>query len=666
LGISRALFGFCVSVSLASIGAAQAQPAGGKFSFDLDREPIASLDGEWRFHPGDDPLWSQPDFDDNGWTLIGTGQSWYTQGFPHLDGFAWYRATIQIPDKPQDLSLLVPYVVTSYQVFADGQLLGGVGAMPPEKHPVGQFRVWAVYHLPPTTSHTRTVVLAFRVWHSHIWQDFIGGEINDGLRLGSTPLIEQRKATERIRFLWSNGAAFCLALIAFLAACAALGFWRKYRSEKEYAWFAAAQFLYVIVTVLNASKRQMVVDVAEFDLAFGILTAAWGWTTMCFFRILLGGRRDWLFRVILGCFAALALLSILESFPVLIGHDSSPFSIVLMNESNDVLTVVPYFWVVGLLLHRAVQGRFDARLLLAPVLLQQLAQLVDNLNWIFIFVVGHQPAAYHFFYSFWQWPFPISIPNICDLYFFAGMLSIFVLRFLRTSRVEDAHQREFEAARTVQEVLIPHDTPVLPGFTVETVYLPAGVVGGDFFQVLPVADGVLAVVGDVSGKGMAAAMTVSLLVGTFRTLAHYTQSPGEILAAMNQRMLGRNSGGFTTCLVLTASPAGILTVANAGHIPPYVAGKELHVENGLPLGLSAATVYEESSFHFGPGQQLTLMTDGVVEARSATGELFGFERTAAISAHPAENIAHAAQQFGQEDDITVLTLTFASVEVFHA
>jgi len=666
LGISRALVGFCVSVSLASACAAQAQPTGGKFSFDLDREPIALLDGQWRFHPGDDPRWSQPNFDDNNWTLIRTGQSWYTQGFPHLDGFAWYRATIQIPDKPQDLSLLVPYVVTSYQVFANGQLLGGVGAMPPSHHPIGQFRVWAVYHLPQTTSHTRTVVLAFRVWHSHLWQDFIGGEINDGLRLGATPLIEQRKATERVRFLWSNGAVYCLALIAFLAACAALGFWRKHRSEKEYAWFAAAQFLYVIFMVLNASRRQMVVDVVEFDLAAGILMASWGWTTMCFFRILLGGRGDWLFRVILGCYAALAFLSILEAVAALIVPESLPFSIALMNESSSVLTVIPYFWVVGLLLHRAVQGRFDARLLLAPVLLQQLALLADNLHWIFIFVVGHEPAAYHFFYSLWQWPFPISIPNICDLYFFAGMLSIFVLRFLRTSRVEDAHQREFEAARTVQQVLIPHDTPVLPGFAVETVYLPAGVVGGDFFQVLPVGGGALAVVGDVSGKGIAAAMTVSLLVGTFRTLAHYTQSPGEILAAMNQRMLGRNNGGFTTCLVLTASPAGILTVANAGHIPPYVAGKELHVENGLPLGLSAATVYEESSFHFGPGQQLTLMTDGVVEARSATGELFGFDRTAAISTQTAEEIARAAQSFGQEDDITVLTLQFAGSEVMLA
>jgi len=131
-------------------------------------------------------------------------------------------------------------------------------------------------------------------------------------------------------------------------------------------------------------------------------------------------------------------------------------------------------------------------------------------------------------------------------------------------------------------------------------------------------------------------------------------------------MLARSHGGFTTCLVLRVDADGAVNLANAGHIAPYLAGEELHVENGLPLGLSASAVYEESSFRFGPGQQLTLMTDGVVEARSASGELFGFERTAAIGNQSAEAIALAAQQFGQEDDITVLTLKFAGSEVMLA
>ena len=144
---------------------------------------------------------------------------------------------------------------------------------------------------------------------------------------------------------------------------------------------------------------------------------------------------------------------------------------------------------------------------------------------------------------------------------------------------------------------------------------------------------------------MPAAMTVALLVGAFRTLTDYTQDPGEILAAMNQRMLARSSGGFTTCLVLRADVDGMLTVANTGHIAPYLAGKELLIENGLPLGLSAHTIYAESTFQLAAGEQLTLLTDGVVEARDKTGALFGFERTARLSVEPAEAIARTAQAF---------------------
>jgi serine phosphatase RsbU (regulator of sigma subunit) len=217
----------------------------------------------------------------------------------------------------------------------------------------------------------------------------------------------------------------------------------------------------------------------------------------------------------------------------------------------------------------------------------------------------------------------------------------------------------------VQQVLIPDEIPSVPGFKIESVYRPAGQVGGDFFQILPMTGGgVLVVIGDVSGKGMPAAMTASLLVGTFRTLAHYTASPGEILAAMNRRMLARSHGGFTTCLVLRADPDGKFTIANAGHISPYLDGKELPLDNGLPLGLDADTTYPESACQLPPSGQLTLITDGVVEARSKTGTLYGFERTAALSVQPAETIAQTAQEFGQDDDITVITLTSAPVPAF--
>ena len=264
----------------------------------------------------------------------------------------------------------------------------------------------------------------------------------------------------------------------------------------------------------------------------------------------------------------------------------------------------------------------------------------------------------------WHWQY-----TICTL----SVLGIVTLAILARDLIHDRRDKERMAAelaagRAVQQVLIPEDSPTIPGFNIQSVYKPFGEVGGDFFQVLPLnsylgAGGALVIIGDVSGKGMPAAMTVSLLVGTVRTLAHYTQSPGEILAAMNQRMLARSHGGFTTCLVLRADADGTLTIANAGHIAPYLAGKELLLESGLPLGISADTIYAEATFKLSSGQQLTLLTDGVIEARDEAGALFGFEPAAALSTRPAEAIALAAQAFGQEDDITVLTVARTALAV---
>jgi serine phosphatase RsbU (regulator of sigma subunit) len=264
-------------------------------------------------------------------------------------------------------------------------------------------------------------------------------------------------------------------------------------------------------------------------------------------------------------------------------------------------------------------------------------------------------------------------PRLLELRAFGVISAIIALVALllrdqqRTARERAELAGEMRAARAVQQVIVPEAIPSVPGFNLEGVYKPAGEVGGDFFQIIATPrGGVLAVIGDVSGKGMPAAMAVSLLVGTFRTLAHYTQSPSEILAATNQRMIGRSGGGFTTCLVVRADPGGSLAVANAGHLAPYVNGEEIKIENGLPLGLAADTKYTESTITLAPGAQLTLVTDGVVEARNSGGELFGFERTRTISGQSAESIAQTAQNYGQEDDITVLTLTFAPVAVAHA
>jgi hypothetical protein len=237
-------------------------------------------------------------------------------------------------------------------------------------------------------------------------------------------------------------------------------------------------------------------------------------------------------------------------------------------------------------------------------------------------------------------------------------------RVLMRDRIEKHRlATELEAAKAVQQVLVPEEIPEVEGLAISAVYRPFGEVGGDFFQILPIADsGALVVIGDVSGKGMQAAMMVSLLLGKLQVLVESTTSPAAILEGMNHRLQGRSGGGFTTCLVLRVDGDGLATVANAGHITPYCDGREIAVEGGLPLGLTESAKYSETTFRLERGAQLTLVTDGVVEARSSTGELLGFERTAALSVGTAEAIAGAAQAFGQDDDITVLTVRFAGSE----
>jgi len=125
-------------------------------------------------------------------------------------------------------------------------------------------------------------------------------------------------------------------------------------------------------------------------------------------------------------------------------------------------------------------------------------------------------------------------------------------------------------------------------------------------------------------------LTVSAIVGSLRMLPNHT--PVEILRELNHSLAGNLRGGFVTCLAARIHADGAVALANAGHLPPYRDGEEILLPPSLPLGITA---------------------------QSPTGELFGFERTGSISRQSAQEIADVAQAFGQEDDITVLTLQFA-------
>jgi hypothetical protein len=255
-------------------------------------------------------------------------------------------------------------------------------------------------------------------------------------------------------------------------------------------------------------------------------------------------------------------------------------------------------------------------------------------------------------------PFPIYL--LSSTFLFLSIVYAVYRYSVDQSKRQGAIEQEFKSAQELQRILIPETLPPLPGFAVTSAYRPAQEVGGDFFQLIAKSEGsALFILGDVSGKGLKAAMTVSLIVGTVRTLAEIFDDPAEILSRLNRRLHNRLQQGFVTCLILRLDPEGTCTFANAGHLPPFLNHHELNVPPALPLGLVASASYEETTIHLDIDDRLTLYTDGLLEARNATGELFSFERLQTLLATKpdAKKATDAAVSFGQDDDITVLTIT---------
>jgi hypothetical protein len=245
---------------------------------------------------------------------------------------------------------------------------------------------------------------------------------------------------------------------------------------------------------------------------------------------------------------------------------------------------------------------------------------------------------------------PLSMHIVPGYRIAIGLLFIF---FMARQAAQDRSERErlaseLEAGRVMQQLLLPKAEA--PG--VEAVYQPAAEVGGDFYYVEPQADGgLLVVVGDVSGKGLKAAMLVSMVIGALRR--DRRASPGEVLAGLNETLTGYAGSGFVTCCCARFAPDGSVTIANAGNPAPYVDGREIEVAAGLPLGVMSGPAYEESRV---AGEYVTFVSDGVVEAENAQRELFGFDRTREMSTKSAAEIAEAARAWGQADDITVVTV----------
>lgn len=233
--------------------------------------------------------------------------------------------------------------------------------------------------------------------------------------------------------------------------------------------------------------------------------------------------------------------------------------------------------------------------------------------------------------------------------------SFLCAEMVETARERAAYAAELQAASSVQQLLLASASRPTPGFKVESVYLPASEVGGDFFFVSPTPDGSLtAILGDVSGKGLTAAMRVAMILGAIRRETSY--NPGEILARLNNVLIAQGQLGFTTACCVRISVDGSFSLANAGHIAPYVSGSEIESPPSLPLGIAENQAYELVWGSLLPGERIVLLSDGVPEARASSGELYGFERLRDLTRSSPTDIAEVARRFGQEDDITVLTI----------
>ncbi len=252
-----------------------------------------------------------------------------------------------------------------------------------------------------------------------------------------------------------------------------------------------------------------------------------------------------------------------------------------------------------------------------------------------------------------------------------------VAQLVREQKAEAAtrqrFEQELEVARLIQQNFLPRELPDLPGWQIAAYYRPAREVGGDFYDVIPLPDGRVGfVVGDVTDKGVPAALVMSATRSLIRASAQRLVEPGEVLERVNEQLCpDMPAKMFVTCLYGVLDPAsGHLRFANAGHDLPYVKTAQGVVElraRGMPLGLMPGMDYEEKETTLEPGDSVLLHSDGIVEAHDPQRDMFGFPRLKeTVAGAPGgqqliDRVLKDLEDFTgpdaeQEDDITMVTL----------
>ena len=242
-------------------------------------------------------------------------------------------------------------------------------------------------------------------------------------------------------------------------------------------------------------------------------------------------------------------------------------------------------------------------------------------------------------------------------------------RFQQERSEREKMSREAQEARSIQQALLPKSSPFIPGFAVSGLSIPAGAIGGDWYDFIDLHDGCWGLVlADVSGKGTAAALLMSATRAMLRSLAENSCTPSEVLTKLNKLLVEDfPSGRFVTMVYAVLDPAkGTLTYANAGHLPPVLldgaGAKFLQSEMGLPLGIRHGS-FSETTVQLPEQFRIALYSDGITEATGPDDEEYGLGRLTAhlqrADACPEtllEDVRAFANGAGLRDDATVIML----------
>jgi hypothetical protein len=626
------------------------------------------LDKGWRVGITADPAAATPEFTDSGWALRdaqasfaevsdvdqSTGTTAGSSGKTH-EPYTWFRLHLKLAPHHEPLTLLIELPISQnttmssqafdLDVFANGRHIRPEG--PHGDEPARYQQISRIYNLNLPPAETSLVLVVRSIYIPMGYGAYTTFFASRTLRLGNREDLDHSLELWSVHNLFERLPRLVTAILLVALALFLLALYFTQKGHIEYLWLALHELFLAPIWFVELAGSFARVDQLWYMAAVVQLGLISLYLYFEFLIAFLALRRRW--HILLMRFSA-PILALVAPSLLLIGLNRYIWVLLV------AVILLSIFWILGWLLfvlttliRATLKRNFEAGLLLLPLLLTLAGWIVPMIAGINDWE-GREVQAPLTLYA---GPIPIHLGSFADVAGILAIVLIIFVRFLRVQREQEHASSELAAARSVQELMIPQEKLATPGFEVDAVYNPANEVGGDFYHVQPApGGGLLVVIGDVAGKGLQAAMNVSMLMGALRRTPEH--SPAKILQSLNRVLVGSDS--FTTCQAIWFGPDGALVLSSAGHLPPYLNSQEIPLPGTLPLGVLADSTYEEVRLYLHPGDRLLLMSDGVVEARQPSGELFGFDRVYNLSNQSAFYIADAAKEFGQEDDITVLTV----------